>query len=253
MNILIIEDEQLAIERLTLLLKTYDEKINVLGAVESVEEAVEWLSTKTHPDLLFVDIHLADGHSFEIFKRVIVKKPIIFTTAYDQYALDAFQLYSIDYILKPITAASLANAINKYKVMVANTAQPNYKVLLNELKENIATKYKNRFFAKIGQKLFFIAVHEIAYFIADNKIVHLVSTDGKKYIVNVTMEKLEKLVDPSLFFRANRKFMVHIDAIEQVRPYDNNRLLVLIKNIAIAEDIIISREKVAAFKLWADS
>ena len=253
MNVLIIEDEILASERLSLLIKQYDSTINILGSLESIEEAVKWLSTKAHPDLLFVDIHLADGHSFEIFKKIAVKKPIIFTTAFDKYALDAFQLFSIDYILKPVTAEALANAFTKYKLLASGFVPADYGAMLQDVKESFSTKYKNRFLAKVGQRLFFIPVKEIIYFVAENKIVYLVTTEGKKYIVNIIMEKLETMVDPTLFFRANRKFMVHADAIEQVRPYDNNRLLIIIKNIASTEKIIISRERTTDFKNWADS
>jgi DNA-binding LytR/AlgR family response regulator len=253
MNVLIIEDEMLAAERLSIIIKQYDSTIIILDVLESVEAAVEWLSTRAHPDLLMVDIHLADGHSFEIFKKVSVKKPIIFTTAYDQYALDAFQLFSIDYILKPITAIALANAINKYKLLANNFVAEDYGSVLQDVKENFTTQYKNRFLAKVGQRLFFVAVNDVAYFVADNKIVYLVTNDAKKYIVNITMEKLETMLDPMHFFRANRKFMVHANAIEQVRPYDNSRLLVVIKNIPALEEIIISREKTTEFKNWADN
>jgi DNA-binding LytR/AlgR family response regulator len=243
----------LAAERLSLIIKQYDGSIIILDVLESVEAAVEWLSTKAHPDLLMVDIHLADGHSFEIFKKVSVKKPIIFTTAYDQYALDAFQLFSIDYILKPITAIALANAINKYKLLANNFIAEDYGTVLQDVKESFTTQYKNRFLAKVGQRLFFVPVKDVAYFVADNKIVYLVTNEGKKYIVNITMEKLEIMLDPVHFFRANRKFMVHANAIEQVRPYDNSRLLVIIKDIAAQEEIIISREKTTEFKNWADN
>jgi two-component system, LytTR family, response regulator LytT len=165
MTVLIIEDEMLAAERLSLIIKQYDNAITILDVVESVEAAVEWLSTKAHPDLLMVDIHLADGHSFEIFKKVSVKKPIIFTTAYDQYALDAFQLFSIDYILKPITAIALANAINKYKLLANNFVAEDYGTVLQDVKESFTTQYKNRFLAKVGQRLFFVPVNDVAYFV----------------------------------------------------------------------------------------
>ncbi len=254
MDILIIEDEILASERLQILIKNYDPTINIVGSLESVEEAIQWLSTKKHPDLLLVDIQLADGHSFDIFKKVPTSKPIIFTTAYDQYALEAFQLLSIDYVLKPVTAEALSNAFNKYKSLTQNNnTQNNFDEVLAYVKENLTSKFKNRFLAKVGQRVYFIPVHEVAYFVADDKIVHLVTRDGKRYIKNATIEKLEKIVDPKLFFRANRKIILHIDAIEQIKPYDNNRLLVVLKNINPAEEIIISREKTPDFKAWADN
>lgn len=254
MDILIIEDELLAAERMQMLVKNYDPSINIIGILESVEEAVEWLRTKKQPDLLLVDIQLADGHSFEIFKKVQIDKPIIFTTAYDQYALDAFQLLSIDYVLKPVTAEALSNAFAKYKSLTQKPAAVNnYADVLQYVKENLSSKYKNRFLGKVGQRTYFIQVQDVAYFTADNKIVHLVARDGKRYVKNATMEKLEQILDPKNFFRVNRKIIIHIDAIEQIKPYDNNRLIIMVKGITAAEEIIISREKVAEFKIWMDN
>lgn len=254
MNVLIIEDEILASERLQMLIKSYDASINIVGSIESIEEAVEWFKTKKAPDLLFVDIQLADGHSFEIFKKVNIQAPIIFTTAYDQYALDAFQLLSIDYVLKPVTAEALANAIAKYKSLTKNPGvENNYTDVLQYVKDNFTAKYKTRFLGKVGQRTYFIPIHEVAYFVADNKIVHLVTKDAKRYLKNATMEKLELMLDPQIFFRVNRKTIIHIDAIEQVKPYDNNRLLVIVRGIPQIEEMIISREKVADFKKWANS
>jgi two-component system, LytTR family, response regulator LytT len=254
MDILIIEDEILAAQRMQMLVKNYDSTINIVGVLESIEEAVEWLNTKKHPDLMLVDIQLADGHSFEIFKKVQVQKPIIFTTAYDQYALDAFQLLSIDYVLKPVTAEALSNAFAKYKALTKIPLQDNnYSEILQYVKQNFTEKFKTRFLGKIGQRTYFIQVYDVAYFTADNKIVHLVARDGKRYLKNATMEKLEQILDPKLFFRINRKIIMHIDAIEQIKPYDNNRLVIVVKGNFTTEEIIISREKVAEFKLWADN
>jgi two-component system, LytTR family, response regulator LytT len=253
MDILIIEDEILAAQRMQMLVKNYDPSLNIVGVLESIEEAVDWLSTKKHPDLMLVDIQLADGHSFEIFKKVQVQKPIIFTTAYDQYALDAFQLLSIDYVLKPVTAEALSNAFAKYKLLTKIPAKENnYSEILQYVKENFTEKYKTRFLGKIGQRTYFIQIQDVAYFTADNKIVHLVARDGKRYLKNATMEKLVQMLDPKLFFRINRKIIMHIDAIEQIKPYDNNRLVIVVKGNFTSEEIIISREKVAEFKLWAD-
>jgi DNA-binding LytR/AlgR family response regulator len=253
MTVLIIEDELLAAERLSMLIKNYDANIQIIGVLETIEESVFWLNTRTHPDLMFVDIHLADGQSFEIFKKVNVKCPIIFTTAYDQYALDAFQLFSIDYILKPITDNALAKAINKFKELGKAFLPSDFNMVLTQSSNSFTAKYKARFLGKIGPKLFFINLSEIAYFEAEGKIVYLINTEGKKFIVNATIEKLETITDPSIFFRANRKHLIHLEAIEQVKPYDNNRLLVIIKNNICKDEIIISREKTTDFKLWADA
>lgn len=242
----------LAAERLQSIIKNYDASINVVAVLESIEESVQWLQAKPHPDLLFVDIHLSDGHSFEIFKKVNLQKPVIFTTAFDNYALDAFHLFSIDYILKPVTAEALATAMNKYKNLAAMAAV-NYSLLSDAVKENFGTRYKNRFLAKVGQRSFFLQADEVAYFFADNKIVYLVDKEGNRFIINFTLEKLEPLLDPHDFFRINRKMIIHSKAIEQVKPYFNNRLKLSLKGVKADEDIIISRERVGDFKEWADA
>jgi two-component system, LytTR family, response regulator LytT len=230
MDIVIIEDEMLAAERLQALIKNYDANINIVAVLESIEESVQWLQAKPHPDLMFVDIHLSDGHSFEIFKKINLQKPVIFTTAFDNYALNAFQLFSIDYILKPVTAEALAAAINKYKSLAAMVAV-NYSLLSDTVKENFSTRYKNRFLAKVGQRSFFLHADEVVYFFADNKIVYLVDKEGNRFIIN----------------------FIHSKAIEQVKPYFNNRLKLSLKGVKADEDIVISRERVADFKEWADA
>jgi DNA-binding LytR/AlgR family response regulator len=253
MNILIIEDEQLAQERLLLLIKAYDPTITVTGCLESVEETVNWLNTKPHPDLILLDIHLSDGQSFEIFKRTQTQKPIIFITAYENYAIDAFSLFSIDYILKPVTAEALAAAINKYKNLKDIFIPADYRLLMEQVKDNYGASYRNRFLAKVGQRLFFIASADVAYFTADNKIVFLIDRGGNRFVINSTIEKLETELDPKHFFRLSRKIIIHADAIEQVKPYQSNRLKLQLKGIAAPEEIIISRERVADFKQWADN
>jgi two-component system, LytTR family, response regulator LytT len=252
MDVIIIEDELLAAERLQTLISNYDASIQIIACLESIEEAVHWLQTKPHPDLLFVDIHLSDGHSFEIFKRVTLNKPVIFTTAFDHYALDAFRLLSIDYILKPVTAEALGEALNKYKTFSTSLFATNYTLLSDQVKESFNTRYKNRFLAKVGSRSFFITADEVAYFFAENKIVYLVDKAGNRFIIHFTLEKLEPLLDPHDFFRINRKMIINASAIEQVKPYFNNRLKLLLRNLQTPEDITISREKVAEFKAWAD-
>ena len=253
MNILIVEDEQLAQERLQLLIKAYDPLINIVGCLESVEETVNWFNTKPHPDLLLLDIHLSDGESFEIFRRTSIQKPVIFTTAYENYAIDAFQLFSIDYILKPVTAEGIAAALNKYKSLSAAFAPKDYQLLMEQVKDNFSNNYKTRFLAKVGQRLFFIAAAEVAYFAADNKIVFLIDKEGNRFVINTTMEKLEAELNPKHFFRLNRKIIINADAIEQVKPYQSNRLKLQLKGLSAHEEIIISRERVAEFKQWADN
>jgi DNA-binding LytR/AlgR family response regulator len=253
MNILIVEDEQLAQERLQILINAYDPSINIVGCLESVEETVNWLNTKPHPDLILLDIHLSDGQSFEIFKRTQTLKPIIFITAYENYAVDAFSLFSIDYILKPVSAEALATAINKYKNLADIFKPADYRLLTEQVKDNSMINYRNRFLAKVGQRLFFIPASEVAYFAADNKIVFLIDREGNRFVINNTMENLETELNPKDFFRLSRKIIIHADAIEQVKPFQSNRLKLQLKGIAASEEIIISRERVADFKQWADT
>lgn len=252
MNILIIEDELLAAERLKLLLKQYDPSINVVACLESIEESVQWLQTRPHPDLLLMDIQLSDGHSFEIFNQVKLSTPVIFTTAYDNYAIDAFRHFSIDYILKPVTAETLAKGIQKYRSLAHLFYPPDYTVLVDQLKETNQARYKDRFLAKIGSRTFFIQADEIAYFYADNKIVFLADREGNRFIINYTIEKLEPLLDPYHFFRINRKMIVHSKMIDLIKPFHNNRLKISLRNLNLQEDIIVSRERVNSFRKWAD-
>lgn len=250
MKIVIVEDEKLAAERLQTLLQEYDPSIETAACLESIEETVKQLKQKPHPDLLLLDIHLSDGHSFEIFKQVSYNNPVIFTTAYDSYALDAFKMFSIDYILKPVTLDALAAAINKLKSLAVSFSAHDLNRLMPEWQNN---RYKKRFLGKVGQRLFFIDTGDIAFFQADNKIVYLIDKEGNRYVVEHTMEKLEEQLDPQQFFRLNRRFIVRINAIEQVRPYYNNRLKLAVKGCNQPDDMVISRDRVAAFKQWAET
>lgn len=250
MRIIIVEDEKLAAERLITILQEYDATVEVVACLESIEETVQYLKQHAHPDLLLLDIHLSDGHCFEIFKQVSYNKPVIFTTAYDQYALDAFKMFSIDYILKPVTQEALGAALNKLKSLTVSFSAIDFNRLLPEWQHN---RYKKRFLGKVGQRLFFIENNNIAYFQADNKIVYLVDREGNRYVIDYTMEKLEEELDPSYYFRLNRRFIVHIEAILQVKPYFNSRLKLAVKGAASTEDLVISRERVAEFKQWAEA
>lgn len=250
MKVIIVEDEKLATERLQTLLKTYDPSIEVIACLESIEDTVHYLKNHSHPDLLLLDIHLSDGHSFEIFKQVSYNRPIIFTTAYDEYALDAFKMLSIDYILKPVSGEALATALNKFKSLSLSFSATDLNRVSQGWKDQ---RYKKRFLGKIGQRLFFIDAKEVAFFQADNKIVYLADKEGNRYIIDHTMERLEEQLDPQHFFRLNRKFIVNISAIQQVKPYYNNRLRLSVKGANQQEEMVISRERVADFKIWADA
>lgn len=252
MEVIIIEDEVLAAERLQILLKDYDPDVRIVACLENIEETIQWLQTKKHPDLIFLDIHLSDGHSFEIFKKVTVFTPIVFTTAYDAYALDAFRLHSIDYILKPVTADALAAAIQKFNRMAKMTPF-NYSLLGDAGKTYVKAPFRERFLAKVGQRSFFVTATDVAYFVSDNKILYLVDREGNRALINFTLEKLEPLLDPREFFRINRSIIVHSTAIAQIKPYFNNRLKLILKNINPEEEIVVSRERVREFKDWAES
>lgn len=254
MKVLIVEDEPLAVERLKLLLGQYDPQIQVAAALESIAGTVRYLeSAETLPDLLLVDIHLSDGSAFEIFKQSEIGAPVIFTTAYDQHALEAFKVLSIDYLLKPVTLQSLGQAIDKLKKLRAvpgQTAQDYSPYLGKPSSGNV--RFRSRFMGRVGQKFFFVYIQDIALFMADNKIVQIVGLDNSRYLVDYTLEELETVLDPALFFRANRSIIVHAAAIEQVKPFINQRLRLFLKHTVKVDDIFISRERVALFKKWAD-
>jgi DNA-binding LytR/AlgR family response regulator len=254
MKLVIIEDEPLAAERLQFLLKQYDPNVQVAATIESIEEAVKWFSGNSTPDLILSDIQLSDGSAFEIFKNIKISTPIIFTTAFDKYALDAFKVLSIDYLLKPFTLEALTNAIDKLKLLQSQPSKPliNYDDVIKLLHQKTRV-YKTRFTGKIGNKLFFIETPNIALFYSDNKIVHMIALDNTRYIAEYTLEHLEELLDTANFFRINRSMIVNISAISQVKPYDNNRLQVLLKNNIRPEGAIVSRERVLDFRKWADN
>jgi DNA-binding LytR/AlgR family response regulator len=250
MKVIVVEDERVAAERLKTLLMEYDPAMEVLATLESVEETVAYLQSHAHPDLLLLDIHLSDGRSFDIFSQVHYNRPVVFTTAYDQYALEAFSMFSVDYILKPVTAQSLAAALNKYRNFAASFKLPDYGRLFPPIQENPC---KKRFLGKVGQRLFFIDTADIAFFQADNKIVYLVDKTGNRFVVDYTMERLEEVLDKKDFFRLNRRYIVRMSAIEQVKPYFNNRLKLSVKGSQPQDEMVVSREKVAEFRQWADA
>lgn len=249
MNIIIVEDEQIASDRLKTLLLQYDPEIRIQACLESVEESVQYLRQHPHPDLLLLDIHLSDGHSFSIFKKINYNGPVIFTTAYDSYALEAFKLLSIDYILKPVTQYALASAMNKLRGLRSNF---NAASLTTSLATIPPSGYKKRFVGKIGQRLFFIETGQVAFFQAENKIVYLVDKEGARYVMEHTLEKLESMLDPKLFFRLNRRFIVHIQAIQQIKPWYNSRLRLTVQGAGREDELVISRERVSEFRCWAE-
>ena len=254
MKILIIEDEELAVKKLHKMLIGIDDSIEVIANLDSIESSVEWLENNETPDLIMMDIELLDGQSFEIFNRVKVKSPVIFTTSYDEYALKAFKVNSVDYLLKPIQREDLAAALNKYRQMFAAPAasQPsiNMDMLVKELQQKLQPReYRKRFLVKNVQKLVSVETDDIAYFYSDGRLNFFKTTENKKYVVDYTMDELDGMLDPDKYFRISRSFFVSIDSVDQINDYFGNRLILTLKP-AVDKEALVSREKVTDFKKW---
>ena len=249
MKVFIIEDEQPAVTRLSKMLLTIRPDIEITGQAESIQKAVAHLNNNKSNQLIFMDIHLADGLSFEIFNQTTIEAPVIFTTAYDQYALQAFKVNSIDYLLKPIDEEELDRAIQKHEQLNGKKRDNQTDQLLRMLKELNAPQHKERILIKRGQQLSYLKVAQIAYFFAEGKFAYAVDTQYNKYILDNTLSDLDTELSPRLFFRINRNLIVHIEAISKVHSWAGNRLQVELKAPALT-DTVVSREKVAAFKDW---
>jgi DNA-binding LytR/AlgR family response regulator len=250
MNCLIVEDEKVAAERLSGLIKKYDPTIDITGIVQSVENAVQWLNIHQTPDLIFMDIQLSDGLSFEIFEQTIVKTPVIFTTAYDEYALKAFKVNSIDYLLKPIDQNELNNAIDKFKAN--NTPVEIPAQVFDNIMFSLTKKFKNKFVMNVGEHIKVFTADDIQCFYSLEKNTFLQNNSGRDYAINYSLDQLEDLLDPVKFFRINRKFIVSFSAISDIISYSNSRLRIKI-NSNESEDLIVSREKVQDFKKWLEN
>ncbi|HEY3406259.1 MAG TPA: LytTR family DNA-binding domain-containing protein [Ohtaekwangia sp.] len=251
MNVLIIEDEPQAAQRLETLVKGLEPSAIILNKLDSIKRSVEWLN-KNKPDLIFMDIQLADGLSFEIFEKCTVKSPVIFTTAYDAYALKAFKVNSIDYILKPVDKDELNAALTKFKTLIQK--EPETKLLLDNIGQAVqmlTKRYKTRFMIKVGEHIRTVEVDTILYFYSQDKTTFCVTSDGRNFILDFTMEQLEEMTDPSRFFRINRKYHIASNAIQDIITYTNSRLRLVIKN-STDTDIIVARERVQEFKDWLD-
>ena len=248
MKIAIIEDELLAAEKLTRYLLKYDDQIEIVHTMESIQGAVQWIENhQQEVDLFFMDIQLTDGLSFEIFDEVKIVKPIIFTTAFDEFAIDAFKMNGIDYLLKPVTFTDLSSAMKKLSALKAMFSTGND---LNTVIKKIADKpHKNRFLVRLGNHLNSVKTKDISFFNAEGRDAYLVTNAGKKYMIEYKLEALEELLDLQYFFRVNRSFIININAIKDVLVYSNRRLK-LILNVNYDKEVIVSREKVQDFKLW---
>ncbi|WP_417800377.1 LytR/AlgR family response regulator transcription factor [Tenacibaculum sp.] len=251
MYVIIIEDEKPAARRLSRMLAELGIKVQQM--LHSVEESINWFQNNAHPDLIFLDIQLSDGLSFEIFEEVTVKSAIIFTTAYDEYALKAFKLNSIDYLLKPIDEDELTIAVDKFKEQ--QPLQSNIQVNIDDIRKLLINpvdrKYKKRFTIKVGQHLKIINAEDIECFYSENKATYIHTNTNRNYLIDNSLEYWQEELDPEQFFRVNRTFMVHINAIKDIVSYTNSRLQLKLQSYNDSE-LIVSRERVKDFKNWID-
>lgn len=249
MKVLIIEDERPASRRLIRLLKEIDPEIKVINVLESVEQSVNWLFEYRSSELIFMDIQLEDGLCFEIFEKIRIKTPVIFITAYDEYALKAFKVNSIDYLLKPINPDELRGAIDKFNA-IYRTIQDYSKY--ESIIQQLPVRNKERFLIKIGEHYKSILTSDIFCFYILGRSVFLLSNFGKSYPVDYSLDKIQQLVDPMLFYRINRNFIVNYYAIQDMITYSSNRIKIILANWHEKEDILVSRERVSDFKTWMD-
>ncbi|WP_298153177.1 LytTR family DNA-binding domain-containing protein [Flavobacterium sp.] len=248
MNLIIIEDEKPAAR----LLQRKLEKMGLQAStmLHSVEEAVNWFQNNPHPELIFLDIQLSDGLSFEIFEKVDIRSAVIFTTAYDEYALRAFKLNSVDYLLKPIDEDELAVAVDKFRATIqAKTTPFDFETIRKMLSMPAEKSFKTRFTVKIGPQLKVIHVDEVECFYSENKGTYLHTTDNRDYLIENTLETLEQELDPKQFYRISRKFIVPMRCIREIVMYSNSRLKLMLPTYK-SEEVIVSREKVSDFKSW---
>ena len=246
MKVVGIDDENLALEKLARYLLKYDSSLEIVVTLSSIKESVNWFEKNTDYNVVFMDIQLTDGLSFEIFNQTKMTKPVIFTTAFDEYAIDAFKVNSIDYILKPITFTDVSKAMNKLKMLQNVYAPINIEKVVDSFEKK---KIKNRFLVRLGNHIHSILSEDILLFYAEGRTVFLVTNEHKKFIIDFTLEELYQLLDLQLFFRVNRSFIVQINAIKDVVIYSNSRLKIRVSK-TFEKEIIVSREKVSSFKKW---
>jgi two-component system, LytTR family, response regulator LytT len=251
MKLLIIEDEQLGAEKLMRLVKELDASIEIVGNTRSIKSSVEWLRKNEQPDIILMDIELTDGQSFEIFNQVEIKSTVIFTTSYDEYALKAFKVNSIDYLLKPVKKEELKNALDKYKQLKQKFSTPslNIETLISELKQQQPKTYRSRFLVKQGQKLVSVETSDIAYFFAEGRLSYFITWSKQKFVVDYTIEELEEMLAPIEYYRASRSFIICIKSVAQIHNYFNGKLK-LDLTPATDKEVLVSREKAMEFKEW---
>lgn len=251
-RIVIVEDEQLAAERLAQLLAQVAPAARVADVLDSVAEAVAWFQRQPPPDLAFFDIQLADGLSFDIFERCAVPCPVIFTTAYDHYAVKAFKVNSVDYLLKPLNADDLRAALDRFAQRRPAVVPDLPQALLRAIAQATGPSYKSRYLVRSGAQLLAVPTADVLYFFHEHKVVWLKRRDGKKYAVDFTLEELETQLDPAVFFRLNRRYIAAFEAIGPVTVYSNQRLRVALPDPPDAEPVLVSRERASAFREWLE-
>ena len=246
MKILLVEDEIPAARQLTKLLLAHNPLFSILDTLDSVEGTVRWLRTFPAPDLIFMDIQIADGLSFDIFRQVEIKSPVVFTTAFDQYAVQAFRVNAVDYLLKPVDPDDLAKAVQKIAQQRSQPPALDVEVFARYFQKE---KYKDRFLVKTGQQLVFVAASDIAFFRSSEGLTQAHTFSGKKYFVDHTLEELERLLDPQDFFRISRGLTLRLNAIQKIHPHLNGRLKLDLLP-ACPDDVFVSRERAGEFKIW---
>lgn len=244
MKVLIVEDEKLAANRLQKMLMQIDEDIQVVDRLESIEQVIKWWKNNAPPDLIFMDIHLADGSAFEIYKQITIVQPVIFTTAYDQYAIQSFEVNVLDYLLKPIKKDRLTSSIEKYKLIKKDPVE--IKQTTDQLNQKQAQI--QRFLIRNRQNIKVVELGEVSFFYTQNKLTFLVATDAKRHTINYTIERLEKELDSRTFFRVNRQFIVRVSAIERMERVSKSRVRLFLKPLNI--ETIVSTERSGKFKKW---
>jgi DNA-binding LytR/AlgR family response regulator len=252
MNILIIEDEPQAAQLLENLLREIEPDCVIVDKLDSIKRSAKWFKNNSAPDVVFMDIQLADGLSFEIFDQVEITSPVIFTTAYNEYALKAFKVNSIDYILKPVDKGELRAALEKFRRLTNNyPTQSRMLESIGQAMKMLTKKYKERFMVKVGEHLKTIDVENILYFYSQEKTTFCFSSENRNLILDFTLDQLEELLDPKCFFRINRKYIVSSKSIQDIISFTNSRLKLVLKG-SQDNDVIVARERVQEFKDWLD-
>jgi DNA-binding LytR/AlgR family response regulator len=252
MQVLIIEDEAAAARHLTKLIKSVRPNAQIVATLQSVQQSVAWLDAQPAPDLVFMDIQLADGISFSVFTKTKVTAPIVFTTAFDQYALRAFKVNSIDYLLKPIDSNELEQAIGKYEQLRAPALALSAEIATTLLTSIQRPQFRSRFLVKAGKALEYLNTDDICYAYSEDGLTFLKDYTGKRYLVDQTLEQIESSVDPQAFFRINRKVLIHIRSVRSIHPYLNSRLL-LKCDPAPEFELVVARDRASDFKKWIDA